>query len=465
MAAGTRLRHTVGTMGASEWARRGWRSLRQDDPALFLRRLARFLSRLRAYLLGRLAPVLPRPLRPRDAAFGPEYRFVSDPLFRVAPVDLADSARAVSGPMPDPPRTATWFVPAFRHVAYAGLLTVFRFIDRMGQHGLDSRVVVYDEPLFNTDAARSAVAAHFPALAELEISVLDPQSRPVEALPGSDLAFCTWWTSAYVLARYNRTRRKYYFVQDFEPSFYEAGSRYALAESTYRFGFRGIFNSPGLQAAIGPRYGMNGISFVPAVDARWYFPPVDDVSPGTDRDRLRIFFYCRPQGRRNAFELGLLAIEELLRRHGPRIEVITAGEEWDEADYGLAGRITNLGLLPTPQAVGELYRSCDIGLVYMLSKHPSYQPLEFMACGMAVVANRNEDNAWLLRDGENCLVSEPGPAAMAEAVGRLVDDAALRSDLRRRGRATVTADWDGQIDAVWTALLRDDFGGPSDRPR
>ena len=73
--------------------------------------------------------------------------------------------------------------------------------------------------------------------------------------------------------------------------------------------------------------------------------------------------------------------------------------------FGLKGRVRNLGVLSSLDEVAALYRSCDIGLVFMHTKHPSYQPLEFMASGMATVSNINPATAWLLRDGENCLLA------------------------------------------------------------
>ncbi len=60
----------------------------------------------------------------------------------------------------------------------------------------------------------------------------------LDDLPASDVAICTFWVSAYFLLKFNKTKRKYYFIQDYEPLFYPGGATFALAESTYRFGFR-----------------------------------------------------------------------------------------------------------------------------------------------------------------------------------------------------------------------------------
>src|SRR5581483_6023987 len=104
-------------------------------------------------------------------------------------------------------------------------------------------------------------------------------------------------------------------------------------------------------------------------------------------------------------ELGILAVRRLLDRYGDSIEVVTAGSDWDEAQWDLKGRVTNVGLLRSLGEVADLYRTCDIGLCFMLTKHPSYQPFEYMACGVATVSNRNADTQWFLRDGENCALA------------------------------------------------------------
>ena len=56
----------------------------------------------------------------------------------------------------------------------------------------------------------------------------------------------------------------------------------------------------------------------------------------------------RPGQARNAFELELVVIRRIVRTYGDRIEIVTAGAEWDEGDFDLNGRITNLGLPGRP---------------------------------------------------------------------------------------------------------------------
>ena len=217
------------------------------------------------------------------------------------------------------------------------------------------------------------VATAFPALAGTTFS----SAHEGRSLPACDAAIATLWSSAYPVLHARDVRAKFYFVQDNEPQFYPAGAGSALAEETYRFGFPGIVNTPGL-AEVYRSYGNPAVSFVPAVDVDRYHP-ADPPRPAGGT--VRVFFYGRPKTSRNAFGLGIAALAQLKRDYGERVEVICAGENWSPSQFGLAGQIRNLGVLQSLEEVAALYRSCDIGLVFMFTKHPSYQPFEFMASG------------------------------------------------------------------------------------
>jgi hypothetical protein len=42
----------------------------------------------------------------------------------------------------------------------------------------------------------------------------------VEKLTPTDACIATYWTTAYYQLLFKQTRRKFYFVQDYEPMFY-----------------------------------------------------------------------------------------------------------------------------------------------------------------------------------------------------------------------------------------------------
>ncbi len=406
----------------------GW-VLKNEGVLEFIKKIGRFLK-----TIFHLTPKL---------RLTEEYQFLSNDLFKITEKDIKESKHITSGKI-DKVETALWFVPYFDHIAFGGIYTIFRFMEKFAKEGVKTTIVIFDNKYTDIDKTKAEIVSHFPGLEGADLMCIDLEKEDVNDLPSSDISFATIWMSAYALLKYNKTKRKYYFIQDYEPLFYQGGSTYALAESTYRFGFTGVVNTPGLLWAVNQRHGLEGVSFIPAVDKRNYYP-----FPRKPNKRIKIFFYARPNNPRNAFEIGVLVMQELIKKYGKKIEIITAGAEWNEGDYGLKGLITNKGLLGSLKEVGDMYRQCDIGFVFMLSKHPSYQPFEFMACGMATVTNRNEDNLWLFKDGENCLLAEPSSSAMAEKIAMLVEDEDLRQKIAKTGEKNVNFDWKPELKRIW----------------
>ncbi|MBJ6764045.1 glycosyltransferase [Myxococcaceae bacterium JPH2] len=342
--------------------------------------------------------------------------------------------------------TATWFVPAFGHV-YAGVQTLFRFADLMHRrHGVRNDFVIYDRPGARPGDFESRVAATFPSVA----GAFRVLSGPAElaSLPACDLAVATYWTSAYQVLRHPRASVRAYFVQDYEPMFFAAGTQWALAEQTYLLGFQGLFNTPGLRDHVAAQHGMGGFAFEPAVEG-----DVFHARRPARSGPVRVFFYGRPGNERNGFELGLAALARLKRELGSAVDIVTAGAEWNPESYGVRGLVTNLGVLPA-ERTAALYRECDVGLCFMFTKHPSYLPLEMMACGVCVVTNDNPANHWLLRDGDNCLLAAPTASSVLGQLRRAVSDSSLRQRLgvsaAERVRRTT---WESEADRMMDHLL------------
>jgi hypothetical protein len=45
----------------------------------------------------------------------------------------------------------------------------------------------------------------------------------------------------------------------------------------------------------------------------------------------------------------------------------------------------------------------------MFTPHPSYQPMEYMACGCIPVVEYQQANGWLLQDNKNAIIVENLP--------------------------------------------------------
>jgi glycosyltransferase involved in cell wall biosynthesis len=114
----------------------------------------------------------------------------------------------------------------------------------------------------------------------------------------------------------------------------------------------------------------------------------------------------------------------------------------------------HLGLLDYADT-GELYRHCDIGLALTVSEHPSYLPLELMACGAAVVAFDNPAGSWLLRDGDNCLLAPRTVDGLVDRMETMAVDPELRRRLADQGLQDIAArhsDWDAALSGVYAYM-------------
>jgi glycosyltransferase involved in cell wall biosynthesis len=371
--------------------------------------------------------------------------------FDCTSAELEASRAACGAPGSGSVQTITWFLPEFSHAFYGGIHTILRFADYFFKaHAVRSTFVVL--PPSEQKPARESIAAAFRELAEAcEVRVLRGPSGVFELGP-SDVAIASFWKTAFHTLRFNRVRRKFYFLQDDEALFYPAGSTRAVVEATYQFGFPGICNSVGVRNRYIERGGV-GEYFDPCVD-----PAVFNASGRGNRLPVcRVLFcYGRPLHPRNCFELLAAALRILKSRLGRGVRIVAAGADWKPREHGLEGIVENLGLVGY-QETAELYRSCHAGVAMMSTCHPSYLPLELMACGTLVISNRNPRNSWLLKDRVNCLLAEHSPSMIADAIqeGLLDDDLRLR--LTEEALRLISASysrWDEQAEKIYRYICR-----------
>jgi len=343
-------------------------------------------------------------------------------------------------------RTINWLVPQVKHPLFAGVYTILRFADYFTREkGIQNRMIFYGGQNGALTTLREKIGENFPSLINDTYGVGDSDAGK---LPASDISIATTWDSAYLLLRAANTAGKFYFVQDFEPLFYPAGATYGLVEATYRMGFWGIANTNGLGTHLRDSYGMTVKSFQPAVDPKMFYPATD-----RPMEPVKIFFYGRPRNPRNGFVLGIEALKLVKKQFKQDVQIVSAGGVWNPSDFEAKDIVENLGVLPTIEDVASLYRSCHIGLVFMFTKHPSYQPIEMMASGMAVVANENSALRLLLRNAENSLVVEPTVTSVAEAISYLVRNADHRNALASEGLKTAEQTrWNTEIESVYEFL-------------
>jgi glycosyltransferase involved in cell wall biosynthesis len=345
-----------------------------------------------------------------------------------------------------------WFIPDIDSPFYGGINTALRIADHLQRNnGVESRFIVWGPG--PEDYTRTAIAAAFPSLGDSPIVFHDGTlAASLRGLPPADVSISTLWVTAYQLLHFPETRRKFYLVQDFEPVFNPAGTLYALAEETYRLGLYGLCNTDVMRQIYEDEYGGHAQSFIPAVDPTVFHAEGRRIRlPG---DPVTVFVYARAGHWRNCWEMASLALKDLKERLGDGVRIVAAGS-WAKEDAGAIDMVVkHVGLLDY-RATGDLYRQCDVGLALTVSKHPSYLPLELMACGVPVVAFDSPHFSWLLRDGQNSLLAERTVDGVADALERLVVDEGLRDRLARQGLADIAANhssWDKALAGIYPFL-------------
>lgn len=345
----------------------------------------------------------------------------------------------------DSVKTALVIVPGFSAI-YAGLNNIFSYMLFLQQQDIRVTIAILSGEE-NIPEYKQIVMDKFPDLTDA--SFVATNLHLTDELPATDIAICTQWATAYVLARYNNTKRKCYFIQDKEGSFYPRGSISALAEYSYKLGYFALANTPGLLEWYKQMYGGTGVITKSKVYIDAY--SVDDNKKSIKP--YKVFFYGRPNEPRNAFELGLASLRLVKERYRDDVEIYSAGAPWAEEDYDVVGVVKNLGKVPYDQ-LPSFYRSMDVGLMFMFSGHPGVVASELMASGCPVVVNEYDDETWneLYKHDQNALVAKPLARDVADQMIRALEDKDLRQKLIKNGRDKVDEFYAGFDESLQASL-------------
>ena len=343
---------------------------------------------------------------------------------------------------PAVPLRINWLVPEPIPGA-GGDVGIFRIIRDLAEFGHHCQVQVVPYTLmadFSTEQIQAYVREHFG-------ETRAHYRRWSGHIDDADCSFATFWPTVENLTALVKGGRRYYLVQDFEPSFYEGDPHHILrAENTYRADLHCITLGPWLSTLLRERYEATADHFDFAVDTSIYWPR--RAQRGTNR---RVCFYARPATPRRGYELGVDALEIVSKRL-PDVEIVLFGSA--ELSRVPSFPFVNRGKL-TPGELAQLFSSCDVGVVFSLS-NPSFVPLEMMACRCAVVEIASERWEGVLTHGADAWLVQPTAAAVAAGIVRLLDDRSLRDKIAENAyQRTRTMDWRHSARQVEAVLLRD----------
>ncbi|MDO8184070.1 glycosyltransferase family 4 protein [Conexibacter sp. JD483] len=244
--------------------------------------------------------------------------------------------------------------------------------------------------------------------------VAAPIRRGFDAWRGAEVVLATSWPTAYRVQLLERCGARAYLVQDHEPEFHATSAEAIWAAATYRAGFHCIAASRWLAALLRDEYGASVSHFDLGIDHGRY-----SAGPGRSERALRVLFYARPSTPRRAVPLGLFALAELHRRR-PGVELELFGSR---AEVPTPFPSRQLGLLSADE-LAAAYRGATTGMVLSLT-NPSLVPQEMLACGLPCVdvdrpSTRSE---WGPSDAVELAAFDP--AAIADALERLLDQREL----------------------------------------
>lgn len=314
-----------------------------------------------------------------------------------------------------------------------GHTTIFRIIRRLDSLGHKQRIYFYD--IYGADHRYYAdiVREHYGFA-----GVVEPTGT---TMADADAVFATSWPTAYAVYNARCTGKRYYFVQDFEPDFYPAGSARVLAENTYRMGFHGLTAGPWLAKAVGDRFGMPADHFTFGCDTSNYRLESSGVV------RNGIAFYARQGTPRRGVELGIYALEVFARRN-PAVPIHLFGQErlprmaFPFIDHGVA----------SASELNRIYNCCVAGMSLSLT-NASLVPHEMLAAGCIPVVNDAEHNRMVL---DNPLVRYVGtaPQAIASALEELVRSPEISKRATVAAASVRSMSWDDAGDLVESVLKR-----------
>jgi glycosyltransferase involved in cell wall biosynthesis len=196
------------------------------------------------------------------------------------------------------------------------------------------------------------------------------------------------------------------------------------------------------------------------IDPAWFPPP--EYDPGRHEGVGSRLLYV---GRLAAVK-GLPVLLDAMTRlpDAVRLTVVGDGEDRDwlerrTTELGLEGRVDFVGYRSQSQ-VREHLRQTDAFVMSSFAEGVPVVLMEALAAGVPVVATQIAGVPELVEHEVTGLLVSPGDAgALADAVGRLLDDPGLRTTLATAGRDRVFSEYDINAEAAWLAQL---FRGESE---
>ena len=221
------------------------------------------------------------------------------------------------------PLAINWIMRAPIAQNSGGYRNIFRIATLLGEKGHRQRLYVES-------------IAHLSGLSAREIEAFIERAFGIpvgaevvvghEQIAAADVSIATHWPTAETVVAHTESLFKAYFIQDFEPEFYEESDpQYGAAERSYRLPLRHIC----LGAHLAQR--LQDFTGVPSDLVDFALDPcfTTTTTPEKRGDPVRVLFFARPSLRRRGYDIGLEALRRIKLRR-PDTEIVFFGTKTNE---------------------------------------------------------------------------------------------------------------------------------------
>jgi len=269
-----------------------------------------------------------------------------------------------------------------------------------------------------------------------------PASAPIHVgRKDKVIAYSTWDAyCAHAMAKYTDVKKFGFWIQEYEPIFYDFNSTRLISDQAYCLPHFAIFNSEMLRDYfqanhLGVFAGSTSATTSDQISFEHVIRPPAKVA-FTERPERNFFLYARPESHagRNLFEICVLALRRYLAEN-------PLSHDWNFFGLGALTPLHQIALsrdhvltirnrLPLEE-YQRMIETVDVGMSLMYAPHPSVVPFELLANGALVVTNtyQNRSHERLSAVSPNLIPVDLDLDSIAKGIGVAIDRA---SDLAAR---------------------------------
>ena len=272
---------------------------------------------------------------------------------------------------------------------YGGVISVIQIVNQLNLLGVNANIATYS---VNENFLRKYPLYFRPHIFKSEEDLL-------KNFPECDIAVATHWStvSPLITIKEDRGTKLVYFVQDFEPDFYEKDSdNYKQSIKTYNLIYTKIVKSLWLKEKL--KHFVGEIHQIPIGLNTDIFYDKKDI-----RD-IDIIAHARPSSERRNFPV-LKEVFKRLKEEDESIKLGVYGSNYTSNDFEVP--VTDFGVLNNAQEVADALNRSVIALDISTFQGLGRPGLEAMACGTATVLTRNGGITEYAKHKYNTLLVNP----------------------------------------------------------